>query len=127
MGSSSSKAESNDDQVEDKFTEFTQRVRTNVEDEFAKKAMMQREVQMAINLSKARDNLQIFGSLWLTFVSGVAVARVAGKPVPGVMSVPIVVGAVFLGNLAGKSSGGKFGCWQQRRFHLLTQESCLLL
>lgn len=100
MGSSSSKPEGDP-------KDFLQRIKSNVETEFAKRAMMQREVQMAINIAKARDNLQIFGSLWLTLVSGVTVAKIGGKKVPGAMGIPIVVGAIVLGNMADMAYGNK--------------------
>jgi hypothetical protein len=104
MGSSSSKPSS---KKEDEISSFAKRIKSNVEDEIARRAMMQREVQMALNLAKARDSLQIFGSVWLTFVTGVGAVRMAGRTVPGVVGVPIVVGAVVLGNIADMAYGNK--------------------
>lgn len=37
-----------------------------------RKAMMQREVEMSLNIAKARDSLMWFGSLYSTFVSSSA-------------------------------------------------------
>lgn len=100
MGGSSSK-------IDDNFTSFTDRVKTGIEDEIYKRSMMQREIQMAMNVARARDSLQIFGSLWLTLVGGVGVARAAGRPITGVVGVPIVVGAIVLGNMADMAYGNK--------------------
>ena len=62
---------------------------------------------MAVNIAKARDNLQIFGSLWLTLVSGVSVAKLAGKKVPPVVVVPLSIGGVLLANLGDMAYGNK--------------------
>lgn len=103
MGGSSSKPKDPKEEV----SSFAQRIKENVETEIAKRAMMQREVQMSINIAKARDNLQIFGSLWLTLMSGVGVAKIAGRKVPSAVGIPIVVGAVVLGNMADLAYGNK--------------------
>lgn len=104
MGSSSSKPKT---KKEDDISTFAKRIKSNVEDEISRRAMMQREAQMALNIAKARDSLQIFGSVWLTFVTGVGAARMAGRTVPGVVGVPILVGAVVLGNIADMAYGNK--------------------
>lgn len=104
MGSSTSKPGS---KKEDEISSFAKRIKSNVEDEIARRAMMQREVQMALNIAKARDSLQIFGSVWLTLVTGVGAARMAGRIVPGVVGAPILVGAVVLGNIADMAYGNK--------------------
>lgn len=101
MGSSSSK------QAEQQVATFGERAKAYIETEIAKRAMMQREVQMAINMAKARDNIQIFGSLWLTLVSGAGAAKIAGKTVPSAAGIPIVVGAIVLGNMADMAYGNK--------------------
>ena len=97
MGSSSSKI------VEDPI----KNIKASVEEEFLRRMMIQREVQMAINVARARDTLHVFGSLWLTFTAGVSVAHLMKKPVPPVAGVPIVIGAIFLGNIADMAYGNK--------------------
>lgn len=81
--------------------------RSKVEDELARRMMLQREIQMAVNIAKARDTLCIFGTAWGTLVSGVAMARLAGKHVPPVAGVPIVIGGLVLGNIADMAYGNK--------------------
>ena len=81
--------------------------RSKVEDELARRMMLQREIQMAVNIAKARDTLCIFGTAWGTLVSGVAMARLAGKHVPPVAGVPIVIGGLVLGNVADMAYGNK--------------------
>jgi hypothetical protein len=49
--------------------------RDKVEEEIARRMMIQREVQMSVSIAKARDTIQIFGSAYATFVSGVALAK----------------------------------------------------
>lgn len=100
MGSSCSKRS-------DKRPSFADRIKANVEEEVFKRTMMQREIEMALNVAKARDNLQIFGSAWLTLVSGVSVVKAAGRQVPGILGVPIVVGGLLLGNMADLAYGNK--------------------
>ena len=55
---------------------FGAKVKAAVDEELGRRMMVQREVQMAVNIAKARDTIQIFGSAWAVFVSGVA-GRVA--------------------------------------------------
>jgi Uncharacterised conserved protein (DUF2368) len=109
MGISSSKTRDtiSGSKRSDKLSSFADRVKANVEEEFFKRTMMQREIEMALNVAKARDNIQIFGSGWLALVTGVGAAKAAGRHVPGILGVPIVVGAFVLGNLADLAYGNK--------------------
>ena len=62
-----------------------------LEEEIGRQMMTtQGEVQMAINIAKARDTLQIFGSAWTTLTGCVTMAKLARKNVPPVAGVPIV-------------------------------------
>ncbi|KAL7574875.1 hypothetical protein ACA910_010709 [Epithemia clementina (nom. ined.)] len=106
MGGSSSKQKDADEE-NSKGRSFLRSIKQNVEDEVAKRAMMQREVQMALNIAKARDTLVVFGSAWATLVSGVVAVRAMGRPVPGLVGVPIVVGGLVLGNIADMAYGNK--------------------
>ena len=101
MGTTSSKRNDND------AKSFADRVRAGVEDELYKRAMMQREINMALNVAKARDSLQIFGSAWLALVGGVGAATMAGRKVPGIVGLPVAVGAIVLGNMADLAYGNK--------------------
>ena len=102
MGGSASKS-STTPQTPSKLDQF----RSTVEDEIARRMMLQREIQMAVNIARARDTLFIFGSAWGTLVTGVVTARALGRTVPGVVGVPIVVGALALGNMADMAYGNK--------------------
>ena len=84
--------------------------------------MIQREVQMAVNIAKARDSIHIFGSLWLTLLSGVSVAKIAGKPVPSVVGIPILAGGVLLGNMADMAYGNKLQRVNREAEYLLANE-----
>ena len=97
-------------------------IRKSVQDEVTRRLMIQREVQMAVNVARARDNLHIFGSLWLTLVSGVSIAQLLKKPVPPIAGVPIVVGGIFLGNLADMAYGNKLARINKEAEHLLQNE-----
>ena len=112
MGGSCSKQQERRQQREDAkkqdFQSFLGGVKQSIEDEVARKMMLQREIQLSINLAKARDNFMIFGSAWLTLVTGAGVAHVMGRPVPPVVvGAPIVVGGLLLGNLADLAYGNK--------------------
>ena len=110
-GSCSKQQERQQQQREDAkkqdFQSFLGGVKQSIEDEVARKMMLQREIQLSINLAKARDNFMIFGSAWLTLVTGAGVAHVMGRPVPPVVGAPIVVGGLLLGNLADLAYGNK--------------------
>ena len=117
MGSSSSKVESTK-----KVKTFAESIKSSVEEEFYRRAMLQREVQMAVNIAKARDNLYIFGSVWLTFVSGITVAAIMRRPIPHVASVPVVLGAIVLGNVADMAYGNKFARVNKEAEFILNHE-----
>lgn len=103
MGGSASKCK----KEPEKKSDFVQKIRSNVEDEIARRMMIQREIQMAVNIARARDSLWIFGSAWATLLTGVTTAKVMGRNVPPVLAVPIVVGGLALGNMADLAYGNK--------------------
>lgn len=86
---------------------WVERTKERISDEVYQRAMIQREIQMSVNIAKARDTIQIFGTAWLTLVSGVVIAKLAKKPVPGILGVPVVVGGIVLGNMADMAYGNK--------------------
>lgn len=97
-------------------------IRESLQDEISQRMMIQREVQMAVNIAKARDTIHYFGSLWVTLVSGVSIATLAGKKVPPVVGVPIVVGAVALGNIADMAYGNKLARINKEAEYILNNE-----
>lgn len=117
MGGTSSK-----DKRKDEFESFTSRVKSGIEDEIAKRMMLQREIQMSINIARARDTLQVFGSAWLTLVTGVTAATIAKRPVPHLVYVPIVVGGLALGNMADMAYGNKLQRVTKEAEYILTHE-----
>ena len=87
--------------------DFVETIRASVEDEVARRMMLQREVQMAVQVAKARDTIYIFGSAWAALLAGSTLAHFAGRNPPPVVGVPIVVGALVLGNLTDMAYGNK--------------------
>mmetsp|Transcript_26230 Transcript_26230/g.60950 ORF Transcript_26230/g.60950 Transcript_26230/m.60950 type:complete len:161 (-) Transcript_26230:1068-1550(-) len=100
MGGSSSKPK-------DDFGSFTERIKAGVQDEIAKRAMLQREVEISVQIAKARDTVQIFGSAWLVLITGVVGARAMGHQVPTFAAIPVVVGGLVLGNMTDLAYGNK--------------------
>jgi hypothetical protein len=97
-------------------------VKATVQDELSRRAMLQREVQMAVNIAKARDTIWIFGSAWTALTAGVATAHALGRPVPGVAGVPVVVGALVLGNLTDMAYGNKLARVSKEAEYILEYE-----
>ena len=62
---------------------------------------------MSVNLAQARDTIQIYGSLWMVMASGAVLGKLAGKPVPNAIFIPITVGGIFLANLVDLAYGNK--------------------
>eukprot|EP00471_Norrisiella_sphaerica_P006128 CAMPEP_0184489918 /NCGR_PEP_ID=MMETSP0113_2-20130426/16658_1 /TAXON_ID=91329 /ORGANISM="Norrisiella sphaerica, Strain BC52" /LENGTH=163 /DNA_ID=CAMNT_0026873577 /DNA_START=52 /DNA_END=543 /DNA_ORIENTATION=+ len=79
----------------------------NVVDTISEQAKLQREIQMSINIARARDSLQWYGGLYSAFLSGVGVAKITGKPVPPVAAIPVVVGGFMLANMTDMAYGTK--------------------
>mmetsp|Transcript_12287 Transcript_12287/g.16954 ORF Transcript_12287/g.16954 Transcript_12287/m.16954 type:complete len:190 (-) Transcript_12287:244-813(-) len=128
MGSPQSKSNcgENPSNKHDRFRsglrKFGEAAKENVEHELSRRMMIQREVQMAVNIAKARDNIQIFGSAWALFVSGITALKIARKPVPPVAAVPVVVGGLMLGNLADMAYGNKLARINREAEHILDNE-----
>jgi len=102
-------------------------IRDRVEEEIARRMMIQREVQMAVNIAKARDTLQIFGSAWATFVGVATVAKLAGKNVPPTTGIPIVIGGLVLGNIADMAYGNKLAHVSKEAEHIIDNERVRLV
>jgi Uncharacterised conserved protein (DUF2368) len=92
-----------------KAPSFQDQIKATVEEEIAKRMMKQREINMALNIAKARDMLQIFGSLYVVNVIGLGIAKIAGKPVPNLVVLPVLGSGVLLGNLFDMAYGNKMG------------------
>jgi hypothetical protein len=94
----------------------------SVETEVYRKMTVQREVQMAINIAKARDNINVFGSIWLTYCSGLIIAAIAKRPVPSPAAIPLIVGGILLGNMADIAYGNKLARVNKEAAYLLEHE-----
>jgi hypothetical protein len=95
---------------------------SSIEREIYRKMMIQRETQMAINIAKARDNIHVFGSIWLAYASTLTLASIARRPVPAAAGVPLVVGAVALGNIADMAYGNKLQRINREASYILENE-----
>ena len=105
-----------------KIEETKKSIKANVDEELTRRMMMQREVQLAVNVAKARDTIHIFGSLWLTFTAGVSIAHLMKKPVPAAAGLPVMVGAVLLGNIADMAYGNKLARVNKEAEYILKHE-----
>jgi hypothetical protein len=94
----------------------------SIETEVYRKIMVQREVQLAVNIAKARDNINVFGSMWLIYGSGLMIAAVAKRPVPSAAAIPLVVGGIMLGNMADMAYGDKLARVNKEAAYLLEHE-----
>jgi hypothetical protein len=102
-------------------------LRDRVEEEIARRMMIQREVQMSINILKARDTIQIFGSTYATFVGGVCIAHLAGRNLPPVVGVPIAIGGLVLGNIFDMAYGNKLARVTKEAEHIMEYEISRLM
>ena len=84
--------------------------------------MQQREINMALNIARARDMLQIYGSIYLAGVTGLSLAKLAGKPVPHLAGIPVVVGGILLGNMADMAYGNKMARVAKEAEYILEHE-----
>jgi len=105
-----------------KTADFIHSSKEFVENELAKRIMLQREMQMAVNIAKARDTLHIFGSAYSLFFTGIIGAKVMGKTVPVTAGIPIVMGGLFLGNMADLAYGNKFARINKEAEYILKYE-----
>lgn len=115
MGSSSSKRLDDEERIRGIMA-------ANVEKEMAKLAMRQREMEMALTVARARDTIHIFGSAWAGLVIGTGTVFLAGHKPPTVLAVPIVLGALALGNLVDMAYGNKLARITKEAEYLLDNE-----
>ena len=127
MGSKTSRPAAPQPSFRDKVEEAQQSLRNKVDEEISHRLMIQREVQMSVNIAKARDTLQIFGSAWAAFTGGVFVAKVAGKSIPPVAGVPIIIGGLVLGNIADMAYGNKLSRVSKEVEHIIENERARLV
>ena len=128
MGGGQSKS-NNQEQIDPKkeLRSFGDRIKGAVDEELSRRMMLQREVQMSVNIAKARDTIQIFGSAWGTLVAGAVGAKAAGRHVPPILGVPIVAGGLVLGNLADMAYGNKLVRVAKEAEHILEHERARLV
>uniref|UniRef100_A0A7S0AHY8 Uncharacterized protein n=1 Tax=Minutocellus polymorphus TaxID=265543 RepID=A0A7S0AHY8_9STRA len=106
---------------------FGAKVKAAVDEELGRRMMIQREVQMAVSIAKARDVIQIFGSAWAVLVGGLAGAKIAGRKVPTLAAVPVVVGGLVLGNIADMAYGNKLARVSKEAEYILDNERARLI
>lgn len=114
MGSSASK--------ENTKVSITEKIKASVEEEISRRMMQQREINMALGIARARDMLQIYGSIYATFVTGLGLAKMAGKPVPHLAAIPVLAGGVLLGNMADMAYGNKMARVAKEAEYILDNE-----
>jgi hypothetical protein len=105
-----------------KGVSFLKGIKSNVEDELARRMMIQREITMAVNIAKARDTIWIFGSAWATLVVGAGTAKAMGRNVPPILGAPVVIGVLVLGNLADMAYGNKLNRVVKEAEYILDHE-----
>jgi Uncharacterised conserved protein (DUF2368) len=95
----------------------------SVETEVYRKMMVQREAEMAINIAKARDNIHVFGFIWLTYGFGLMIVPIVAKRlVPSPAAIPLIVGGIILGNMADVAYGNKLARVNKEAAYLLEYE-----
>jgi hypothetical protein len=126
MGGSNSKANAaTEDSKRDsksKGGSFLKHMKSNVEDELARRMMIQREINMAVNIARARDTIWIFGSAWVTLVVGAGTAKAMGRNVPPILGAPVVIGAFVLGNMVDMAYGNKLNRVVKEAEYILEHE-----
>eukprot|EP00038_Savillea_parva_P020437 m.31365 g.31365 ORF g.31365 m.31365 type:complete len:157 (-) comp4794_c0_seq1:63-533(-) len=96
-------------------------VSSAIKEQVDTRMMIQREIQMAINVAKARDALQWYGGLYAAGMTGASFAAMAGK-LPKVAAVPAVVGGFMLANMADMAYGTKLMRVQREAENILAEE-----
>mmetsp|Transcript_6137 Transcript_6137/g.15688 ORF Transcript_6137/g.15688 Transcript_6137/m.15688 type:complete len:164 (-) Transcript_6137:1663-2154(-) len=96
-------------------------VKAEVKSQVDHRIMIQREVQMAVNIAKARDALQWYGGLYTIGCTGATIAGIAGK-LPKVAMVPIVVGGFMITNMADLAYGNKLLRVQREAERIIKEE-----
>mmetsp|Transcript_26207 Transcript_26207/g.53265 ORF Transcript_26207/g.53265 Transcript_26207/m.53265 type:complete len:137 (-) Transcript_26207:258-668(-) len=81
-----------------------------------------REVEMSVNISRARDSLMWFGGLYTVFLTGLGVGAIARKPIPPAVGVPVILGGFGLANMADMAYGTKLARVVKEAEHIMENE-----
>ena len=98
------------------------RLEKAVDEKMARRAMLMREVELSVGMARARDSLMWYGSLYSVFATGVLSAKLAGKALPPVLAVPIVMGGFGLANLTDLAYGNKLCRIVKEAEHIMDHE-----
>ena len=93
-----------------------------LQEKMARRAMVQREVEMSVSIARARDSLQWFGGLYASYITGLTAASLARKPIPRIAALPAVLGAFGLANLADMAYGTKMTRIAKEAEHIMQHE-----
>lgn len=113
--------------ISDAVGDKVKAMEVKLEAKMHKQAMLQREVQMAINIAKARDSLMWYGSLYSCYVVAISAAIITKKPLPAVAPMPGIMGGFGLLNLYDVAYGGKLIRVVKEAEHIMENERSRLV
>lgn len=93
----------------------------------ASNAMRQREIQMSIEIARARESLLWTGGLYSFFLAGTGLAVAAGQRVPKPVAIPFIVFGVGVANLYDLAYGNKLQRVIKEAEHILQNERSRLV
>merc|ERR1711865_311863 len=109
--------------IQEKIQAAAEEKGNEIRDKVEQQMCMQMQINKSLSIAQARDSLQWFGGLYTTLVGAVTVAKVAGKPVPAPVLIPIVLGGFGLANIADMAYGTKLVRVTREVEHILENES----
>merc|ERR1712046_27832 len=87
-----------------------------------KMAQKQREMQMSIEIARARDALQWYSGLYSAFVGTGTLAFLVGRPFPSFAAVPLVLGGFSLANMYDAAYGSKMARVVKEAENIMVEE-----
>ena len=79
----------------------------SIDNKINRRMMIQREVQMSVNLAQSRDSLMWFSGLYSLYLLSLSVAILSRRNVPKVAGIPILIGGFGLLNMYDLAYGSK--------------------
>lgn len=85
----------------------TNAIENKIDNKINRRMMIQREIQMSVNIAQARDTLMWFGGLYSFYLISLSLAILTRRNIPKVVGIPGILGGFGLLNMYDLAYGSK--------------------
>mmetsp|Transcript_11425 Transcript_11425/g.11824 ORF Transcript_11425/g.11824 Transcript_11425/m.11824 type:complete len:164 (+) Transcript_11425:68-559(+) len=82
-------------------------IEKSIDEKVNRRMMIQREIQMSVNIAQSRDSLMWFGGLYTFYLCGISLALISRRNINKIAFVPGIIGGFSLLNIYDLAYGNK--------------------